>query len=186
MDHAVEPNPAVELKPKLLISAWSLQLSALLLNVIGIGTPYWVYKASVYTTIYAGLWQYCVQVLSTVITCKNTNEYSDLRWLRMVQALMILSVMCFGGGFICLTLKIWFLKDRKEILHVVLLSTFAGAFLTLVAISRAADMKEVFLGDTFTLHFSFAFCILGMLLGSAAAILLTVDRLKNKESWINP
>ncbi|XP_048728627.1 uncharacterized protein LOC125646415 [Ostrea edulis] len=178
-------DPAVASKPKLLISAWSLHLGALLLNVIGMGTPYWVYEASVGSTIYAGLWQYCRQVLYTIIPCKDINEFPGMKWVKMVQALMILSVMCFGGGFICLTLKIWVLKDRKEILHAVLLSTFAGAFLTLVAISRAADMKERYLGDTYTLHFSFAFCILGMLLGSAACILLTVDRLKNKESWIN-
>jgi hypothetical protein len=68
-------DPTVESKPKLLISAWSLQLSALLLNVIGTGTPYWIYKSALYASVYAGLWQKCVQIFATTTIAKcNTTD----------------------------------------------------------------------------------------------------------------
>jgi uncharacterized membrane protein YdcZ (DUF606 family) len=47
-------------------------------------------------------------------------------WRKAIQALLILSVISFGGGFVCLLLKIWVLKDKKELLPAALLSTFAG------------------------------------------------------------
>jgi hypothetical protein len=53
-----------------------------------------------------------------------------------------------------------------------------------VAVSRFADKKEMEKSlEEFTLHFSFAFCVLGIFVGSAAVIVLLVDRLRNKESW---
>jgi hypothetical protein len=66
-------------RPKLLIGAWSLQLSAIILNVVGLGTPYWFYFVSVASTYvplvtvtYGGLWQMCTQALIT--TCQDLKD----------------------------------------------------------------------------------------------------------------
>lgn len=51
---------------------------------------------------------------------------SDFGWVKSIRAMMILSVMFFGAGFVSFTLKIWVLKTRKEFEYLGIASTFAG------------------------------------------------------------
>lgn len=64
-----------ETKPVILITGWSLVLGAILLNVIAIGTPYWIYFSSIDGVIYAGLWTACIKtLLSTVAICSELGN----------------------------------------------------------------------------------------------------------------
>lgn len=51
---------------------------------------------------------------------------SDFGWVKSIRAMVILSVMFFGAGFVSFTLKIWVLKTRKEFEYLGIASTFAG------------------------------------------------------------
>lgn len=180
-----------------------------MLNVIAIGTPYWIYSSAILRVNYAGLWVFCtkyylnavagcvelgqffnytfaIQIIVQRVKQLNQNVYhsqhifyysvqyknllisdgrkhhtctctctrktnvlninyqcslffmyssrsiffpitdSDFGWVKSIRAMMILSVMFFGAGFVSFTLKIWVLKTRKEFEYLGIASTFAG------------------------------------------------------------
>lgn len=162
-----------ESRPKLLITGWSLVMGAGMLNVIAIGTPYWIYSAQLLVVNYAGLWVFCKKyILNVAAECEELN--SNFAWIKSIRAMMILSVMFFGAGFVSFTLKIWVLKTRKEFEYLGIASTFAGAMFTLVAVSRFADMKEMTISSDYSLSFSFVFSILGIILALVACGLVII------------
>lgn len=58
---------SVESRPKLLITGWSLVMGAGMLNVIAIGTPYWIYSSGIYNVYYGGLWVFCTKYFLNVV-----------------------------------------------------------------------------------------------------------------------
>lgn len=61
---------SVESRPKLLITGWSFVMGAGMLNVIAIGTPYWIYSSAILRVNYAGLWVFCTKYyLNAVAGC---------------------------------------------------------------------------------------------------------------------
>lgn len=61
---------SVESRPKLLITGWSFVMGAGMLNVIAIGTPYWIYWSAILRVNYAGLWVFCTKYyLNAVAGC---------------------------------------------------------------------------------------------------------------------
>lgn len=171
---------SVESRPKLLITGWSFVMGAGMLNVIAIGTPYWIYSSAILRVNYAGLWVFCTKYyLNAVAGCVELD--SDFGWVKSIRAMMILSVMFFGAGFVSFTLKIWVLKTRKEFEYLGIASTFAGAVFTLVADSRFADMKEMKINSDYSLSFSFVFSILGMILALVACGLVVIHIRKSSQ-----
>lgn len=49
---------------------WSFVMGAGMLNVIAIGTPYWIYSSAILRVNYAGLWVFCTKYyLNAVAGC---------------------------------------------------------------------------------------------------------------------
>ncbi|XP_062598708.1 uncharacterized protein LOC134260141 [Saccostrea cucullata] len=158
-----------------------LQTLALVLHIIGLASPYWVYFEDVEDDFKrksnAGLWLAC-DIISDgsqhINTCTYTSS-SELDWFKAVQAFACLGLIFLLFGIVALAVKRC--MDKASILYLSAGLTFAGAVCILITIAVYAA-KITDLGISGYLHFAFAFCIIAMILAIPAGIFIIIEASK--------
>ena len=134
---------------------------------------------SVTTKTYFGLWRYCTSQSSasrSISKCGSTGDIPTLDGeLTGTQAVECISFILFVAAVICLTIRIFALKDKDILILVALGLCIAAGVFALIGVVMFG-INEKFKDD---LHFSFACCVIGGLTGFIAGAVLAVDKYKS-------
>lgn len=162
----------------LLIMGFLLTIGSILLQLIGLASPYWLYLAIGEMVFYGGLWKSCTNAFSQgIIVCTELTNVED--YIQAVRAMSILGLLSLIVALGLVILKVFFIKDSKPILFAAIGSVFAGVLFVLISIAVfAAKADNAVFGIPFNYHFAFAFCIMGMLAAGAAGACLIAHALK--------
>ncbi|XP_061166005.1 uncharacterized protein LOC133174894 [Saccostrea echinata] len=162
---------------KILLLAVVLTACAVVFQVIGLASPYWIFADLPSSKIYSGLWKTCLDVEGVDSACTDLKNATD--WLEAVRAMSILGFLALLVSAVATALKLFIMNEQKPILIVAIVTAFAGAAFILISIAvYAAKMSELNTGDIYKFHFAFAFCILGMLAGLGGGVLMLIEMMK--------
>ena len=171
-----------ETKPTLL-AGYIITIVAFVIHLIGFSTPYWnsydktiVILGKSYTIEgYFGLWRYCQSYAGT-LTCVSTGDISSLDGeLTGTQAVECISFILFVAAAICLTIRMFALKDKDILILVALGLCIAAGVFALIGVV-IFGINEQFKDN---LGFSLAFCVIGGIAGFIAGGVLAVDKYKS-------
>ena len=125
-----------------------------------------------YTTkVYFGLWKYCLSS-SSISTCVSTGAIADLTLTKAVECI---SFILFVAAVVCLTIRMFALKDKDILIMVASgLCIAAGVFalIGVVIIGVNEKYKD-------NLNFSFAVCVIGGIAGIIAGAVPVVAKYKS-------
>ncbi|XP_062584165.1 uncharacterized protein LOC134250907 [Saccostrea cucullata] len=155
-------------------------LTALILDVIGVAAPYWIYGEISGLKLYAGLWKECVtsdingQKKSGCIKYGDDIDVPD--WLKAVQAFGLLGIFTLTFALISAILRIRF-KDRSLVLIVAIILSFISAVCTIVSIAVYAGKYPELRNDRSFVKFSFAFafCAVSIVLSAIGGICMIIE-----------
>jgi len=147
---------------------------SLLLNIVGLAIPNWLYKSVGDNTIKLGLWRGCFPTgLGTVCDSYTTDAISDS--LKGVRALELLGMLLLIAALVCAALKLFVLKTQAMLPKVAgACAVVAGAFMIIGCVVYAVKTKdELTKGLPFSLdlHAGFALCIVAGIGSIVAAVL---------------
>ena len=169
-------------KPTLL-AGYIITIVAFVIHLIAFATPYWYVKTlEVQTTTskaYFGLWRSCGSVTGPSISiskCASTADDTTLDGeLTGTQAVECISFILFVAAVVCLTIRMFALKDKDILILVALGLCIAAGVFALIGVV-IFGVNEKFKDN---LHFSFAFCVIGGVAGFIAGAVLAVDKYKS-------
>ncbi|XP_061183080.1 peripheral myelin protein 22-like [Saccostrea echinata] len=161
---------------KFLLIALVLTICAVVFQLIGLASPYWILVDSTTMKTNAGLWKSCTETFQYGITvCMDTEE----DWLKAVRAMSILASLVLVVAAIMAVLKLFVLKDMKPILFVGIGTAFAGAVFILISIAvYSAKLNDLYANLDFNYHFAFAFSIMGMIAAIGGGVVMLVEIMK--------
>nr|XP_034324873.1 uncharacterized protein LOC105344626 [Crassostrea gigas]XP_034324879.1 uncharacterized protein LOC105344626 [Crassostrea gigas] len=163
--------------PVMLIVALVLTICALVFQIIGLASPYWVYFETGPYKFYSGLWKTCTEIQKT--TCTDIVDKED--WMEAVQAMSILGFLVLVVAVVMTVLKLFVMKDNKPVLFAGIGTSFAGGIFILIAVAvYAAKTNDRFdkLNIEFDYHFAFAFSIIAMITAFAAGGVMIFGMMK--------
>ncbi|XP_065940506.1 epithelial membrane protein 2 [Magallana gigas] len=164
--------------PVMLIVALVLTICALVFQIIGLASPYWIsYKGFGSANAYSGLWKTCTEIQKT--TCTDIADKED--WMGAVQAMSILGFLVLVVAVVMTVLKLFVMKDNKPVLFAGIGTSFAGGIFILIAVAvYAAKTNDRFdkLNIEFDFHFAFAFSIIAMITAFAAGGVMIFGMMK--------
>lgn len=70
--------------PMMLIVALVLTICALVFQIIGLASPYWVYLESGPAKVYSGLWKTCTEFQETT-DCRDFDEVKGINFNNMTK-----------------------------------------------------------------------------------------------------
>ncbi|XP_062598711.1 uncharacterized protein LOC134260143 [Saccostrea cucullata] len=149
-------------------------LTALILDVIGVAAPYWIYGETSEGNYNCGLWKFCYS--STLIKSSRCSEYPDVEdWVKAVRAFGLLGIFTSAIALVSAILKIR-LNDRVLVLIMAIIFSFISAVCNIVSIAVFAEKyhewgKNIF----FKFSFAFAFCAVSIVLSAIAGICMIID-----------
>lgn len=160
----------------MLIVALVLTICALVFQIIGLASPYWVYLESGPAKVYFGLWKTCTELQETT-DCRDFDEVKD--WLEAVQAMSILGFLVLLVAVVMTILKLFVMKDNKPVLFAGIGTSFAGGIFILIAVAvYAAKTNDLYDNFDFDYHFAFAFSIIAMITAFAAGGVMIFGMMK--------
>ncbi|XP_061188426.1 uncharacterized protein LOC133196570 [Saccostrea echinata] len=164
------------------VSGCLFLLTALILDVIGVAAPYWIYGETSGLKVNAGLWKECAtaDIFGQKISkCTEYGEGPVLDWLKAVRAFGLLGIFISTIAIISAILKIR-LKDRVFVLIIAIILSFISAVCTIVSIAvYAGKYHELEKDDSFVkFSFAFAFCAVSIVLSVIAGICLIIELAK--------
>ncbi|XP_062584157.1 uncharacterized protein LOC134250905 [Saccostrea cucullata] len=152
-------------------------LMALILDVIGVAAPYWIYGEANGLKVYAGLWKQCLSANTPDLKISKCTEYGDVPdWFKSVRASGLLGIFISVIALISAILKIRF-KDRVFVLIIVIILSFLSAVCTMVSIAvyagkyHASEKYSSFV----KFSFAFAFCAVSIVLSAIAGICMIIE-----------
>ncbi|XP_061180367.1 uncharacterized protein LOC133188904 [Saccostrea echinata] len=164
---------------KSLLIALLLTICAVIFQLIGLASPYWIFLDLKIAKANAGLWKACTETVLTGNTICSDVELTDDDWLKAVRAMSILGFLVLVVPVIMVVLKLFVLKDKKPILLVAIGTAFVGAVFILISIAvYAAKTNDLYKNIDFNYHFAFAFSIIGMIAAIGAGVVMLVERVK--------
>lgn len=162
----------------MLIVALVLTICALVFQIIGLASPYWIsYKGIGSANTYSGLWKTCTEIQKT--TCTDIADKED--WMEAVQAMSILGFLVLVVAVVMTVLKLFVMKDNKPVLFAGIGTSFAGGIFILIAVAvYAAKTNDLLdkLNVEFDYHFAFAFSIIAMMTAFAAGGVMIFGMMK--------
>ncbi|XP_061172620.1 uncharacterized protein LOC133181966 [Saccostrea echinata] len=161
---------------KFFVIGFVLQIIALVIDIVGFASPYWIKGESsidgIKVEAHGGLWKYCISSDFSGQDVSNCNQVvTNAGWFKAVQAFACLGLICLLIAVVALPIKLRL--DKASLLHLSAGLTFAGAICILISIAVFAA-KEKESGATGHFHFAFAFCVIAMILAIPAGILIIV------------
>nr|XP_022294563.1 uncharacterized protein LOC111104749 [Crassostrea virginica] len=165
---------------KFLLVGLVLTICAVIFQLIGLASPYWLTTDLPGANVNLGLWKYCAESVPDGLTiCVDTTIRVTEDWFTAVQAMSILGLIALVAALVMTILKMFVMKENKVPQFVAIATAFAAAIFILISIAVfAAKMNDLFQSIPFTYHFAFAFCILAMLAAIGAGCLMLVDAMK--------
>ncbi|XP_062580093.1 uncharacterized protein LOC134242090 [Saccostrea cucullata] len=165
---------------KFLLIALVLTICAVIFQLIGLASPYWMLIETTTFKSNSGLWKSCTEIVLTGdTTCSDVtipDGYTDD--INAARAMGILGLLVLVAAAIMTVLKLFVLKDMKPILFGAIGSALAGAVFILISIAiYAARAKDLSPFD-FDYHFAFAFSIIGMIAAIGAGAVMLVEIIK--------
>ena len=167
-----------ETKPTLL-AGYIITIVAFVIHLIGFSTPYWNILTFPKFKMHFGLWKSCtIKTIRTISisTCVSTGDDPSLDGeLTGTQAVECIAFILFVAAVICLTIRMFALKDKDILILVAVgLCIAAGVFalIGVVIFGVSEKYKD-------NLHFSFAFCVIGGVAGISAGAVLVVTRCRS-------
>lgn len=163
---------------KFMLVGLVLTICALIFQVIGLASPYWIFAEFGGNKAYSGLWKSCsyTKVFDTTV-CNDLPSVQD--WFKAVRATSILGFISLLVSIVMILLKMFVVKDMKPVLFAAIGAAFVGALFILISIavyaSKADDSAR---GASVDYHFAFAFCIISMLAALVAGVIMIVEALK--------
>ncbi|XP_048781320.1 uncharacterized protein LOC125683866 [Ostrea edulis] len=147
-----------------------LSICAVIFQIIGLASPYWVTGDTTNLKFNLGLWKLCVEGFSRmeVSECYDIKHAKLGDWFKAVQALSIMGLLSLLLAVVMVVLKLFVLKDSKAVIFVAIGASFAGAVFILISIAVFADKINELNSKSdsdlnFHYHFAFALSIMGML-----------------------
>ena len=160
-----------ETKPTLL-AGYIITIVAFVIHLIGFATPYWNVFTIGNIVIYFGLWKSC----NSATLCVSTGDSVYLEGeLTGTQAVECISFILFVAAVICLTIRMFALKDKDILILVAVGLCIAAGVFALIGVV-IFGVNEKFKDN---LHFSFASCVIGGVAGFIAGAVLAVDKYKS-------
>ncbi|XP_062596263.1 uncharacterized protein LOC134257687 [Saccostrea cucullata] len=167
---------------RFLLIALGLTICAVIFQVIGLASPYWMFIDTTEDKSVFGLWKACGELISTGdYKCSDVEGFARKNdWFKAVRAMSILGFLVLLVAAIMTGLKLFVLKDMKAVLFVAIGTAFAGAVFTLISIAVfAAKMNDLVdksnVTTDFGYHFAFAFSIIGMIAAIGAGVIMLVE-----------
>eukprot|EP00105_Crassostrea_gigas_P029614 XP_011451605.1 PREDICTED: uncharacterized protein LOC105345225 [Crassostrea gigas] len=165
---------------KFLLSGLLLTVCALIFQLVGLASPNWITTYVQGVKIQIGLWKLCAKVRKRN-WCLEDKDVRD--FLEPVRATAIVGFISLLFALVLIILKIFVMKDKKNILFVAIGSTFVGAFFILVSIADfARKIDDDFNSDgeelDYDFSFAFALCIIAMLSSLSAGAVMIADAVK--------
>ncbi|XP_052702574.1 uncharacterized protein LOC128179205 [Crassostrea angulata] len=170
--------------PMMLKVALVLTICALVFQIIGLASPYWVYMEFRTGKFFSGLWKECTELKEA--TCTDTKDDKE-DWFKAVQAMSILGFLVLIVAVVMTVLKLFVMKDNKPVLFAGIGTSFAGGtniyrthlriFILIAVAVYAAKMNDLLTID-FDYHFAFAFSIIAMITAFAAGGVMLVGIMK--------
>lgn len=156
-----------------------LTICAVIFQLIGLASPYWMFLESGGNKIFIGIWKSCGYTqLTDTTTCVDWVVVQD--WLKAVRATSILGFLSLLFALVMIILKMFLMKDRKPILLAGIGTAFVGALFILISIAVfASKVDDLITGTVLDYHFAFAFCIIAMLAALGAGAIMMVDVVKS-------
>ncbi|XP_061188435.1 uncharacterized protein LOC133196582 [Saccostrea echinata] len=150
---------------------------ALILDVIGVATPYWFYAEKNGVKIYGGLWKSCLDISGSEES--KCNKYEDVPdWLKAVRGFGFLGILVSTLALTSASLKIC-LKDRVSLLIIAIILSFISALCSVVSIAVFArkypNLVIEMIRNDLNFNFSFIFCALFIVLSAFAGICMIIQ-----------
>ena len=167
-----------ETKPTLL-AGYIITIVAFVIHLIGFATPYWyvVERTSGSRTIkyYFGLWRYCIST-SSATACVSTGDVALLEGeLTGTQGAECISFILFVAAVVCLTIRMFALKDKDILIPVASGLCIAAGVFALIGVV-IFGVNEIYKDH---LNFSFAVCVIGGIAGIIAGAVPVVAKYKS-------
>ncbi|XP_052796448.1 uncharacterized protein LOC128228928 [Mya arenaria] len=168
----------------------ALTIAAEVLAILSTALPYW-FSASLdngKVNVHAGLFKLCANDLGTGFVCVDYDGWLGLGpggvpgWLKVAQAMMILSVIAFAGGIVLASMYVAKVRDWVMLIVASAALTMAGVAFGVVGTSVAGSkFNELTPPDdpaTGNLHAAFGLGVVAVLNAAAAAISLGLAWIK--------
>ncbi|XP_061164959.1 protein NKG7-like [Saccostrea echinata] len=162
---------------KCLHIALVLTAVAVICQLIGLASPYWVAYESPSINAHSGLWKVCFEIIRTEKTeCQDIETMED--WFKAVRAMSILGFLVLLVPVVLLLLKLFVLKEQKQLLLAAIGAAFAGALFILISIAVYSGKKNEMFASSISInfHFAFVFCIIGMLAAIGSGVVMLVEK----------
>ncbi|XP_022311166.2 uncharacterized protein LOC111116459 [Crassostrea virginica] len=154
-----------------------LLILSLILDVIGVGSPYWILGSVNGEKVYMGLWQMCTSgsiVGYEFSGCTDFDEVPD--WFKAVRGFGMLGILLLLIAILTAFVKIC-LKDRSCVLIISIILSFMAAVCNVVSVSVFAEKYYDIVKDSsiFSFHFAFVFVVLSIITSGIAGICMIVE-----------
>lgn len=154
-----------------------LLILGLVIDVIGVASPYWILAEVGGEKVYGGLWQICTS--GSVATysfsgCTDFDEVPD--WFKAVRGFGVLGILLLLIAVLTAFLRIC-LKDRACVLVLAIVLSFMAAVCNVISVSVFGEKYYDIVKDSsvFSFHFAFVFCILSIVISGIAGIFMIVE-----------
>ncbi|XP_060566342.1 uncharacterized protein LOC132725260 isoform X3 [Ruditapes philippinarum] len=142
--------------------------SSLLINIIGLAIPYWVYASAGDVKQYSGLWSSCGSVGGNSVCVDIPDAFLDGAF-KATRAMEILGMILILAALVCVLLKQFVIKDQALLPKIgACLAIVAGIFMIIGTIIYATRDGL----DSSNLHAGFALCIIAGIIGIVAGVVV--------------
>ncbi|XP_053391518.1 uncharacterized protein LOC128554286 isoform X1 [Mercenaria mercenaria] len=157
-----------------------LAAASLLINIIGLAIPYWLYNSGtskifgrkVTAKAYQGLWSRCVSVSGggqSSSSCTSlSNEYLDDAY-KATRAMEILGMLLILVALVVVLLKQFVMKDKAFLPKIGAGCAIFAGILMIIGTIIFATMDGI---ESSNLHAGFALCIIAGVKGIAAGVVM--------------
>ncbi|XP_061166678.1 epithelial membrane protein 1-like [Saccostrea echinata] len=162
---------------KFFVFGFLFMLLSLILDIVGVAAPYWIYGEKGSGKVYLGLWKICVSGDISGYNISGCSEFEDVPdWFKAVRGFGLLGILISAIGLISALLKTC-LKDRVSVLIIAIIMSFISAVCTVVSIAVFAEKHYDLVKDSSFVNFSFAFafCAVSIVLSAIAGICMIIE-----------
>ncbi|XP_052686875.1 peripheral myelin protein 22-like [Crassostrea angulata] len=150
-----------------------LLILGLVIDVIGVASPYWILADEDGVKVNGGLWQMCTSA-SDVSECSDFTKVQD--WLKAVRGFGILGILLLLIAVLTAFVRIC-MKDRTCVLVFTIVLSFMAAVCIVISVSVFGKKYNTIVKNSsiFSFHYAFVSCILSIIISVIAGIFMIVE-----------
>ncbi|XP_045207417.2 uncharacterized protein LOC123559557 [Mercenaria mercenaria] len=142
--------------------------ASLLLNIVGLAIPYWVYSSAGEIKSYSGLWSLCLSALGQT-ECAKIPDIALNDAYKATRAMEILGMLLILVALVVVLLKQFVMKDKALLPKLGAGCAIFAGILMIIGTIIFATMDGI---ESSNLHAGFALCIIAGVIGIAAGVVM--------------